>query len=883
MMNNQFCHLHVHNEYSYLDGYGSAKAYISKAKKLGFKYIALTNHGNIDGLLQWQQQCDTVGIHSILGCEAYIVPDRFVKQKEKRGHIVLLVKNEIGWKTLCSILTQASLTGFYYKPRIDYNLLINSDLSGLIILTACVKSFLDFKDSTKILSQQADIYFEIMPHNFKEQHLFHNLIKKLSKQFPNIPFVATNDCHYIESDEWESQEMLLAINTKAKWNDPKRWKFGVKGLYLKTEQEMFNSFQEQNDFDKKTITQAMSNTIKIAEQCFEFKIPKQKIYLPNLHSLTKNEELSKMDNICRKNSIRIKHKWNQNYHDRYLQEMELIRKKNFEAYFLIVYDLVNWARNNDILVGVGRGSVGGSLVSYLMNITQVDPIEFKLSFYRFINEYRIDYPDIDIDFEKRYRGKIIEYLEQTYGKYNVCGISTDMKMQSKSAIRDVCRVMDIPYPEVNAFVNLIWQKDEKNIQTCIDVNQRAKQFAKKYPKVIELALKMEGQCRGSGAHAAAIIISAINLSDSDKCILIKRNDKLVCNWNMRDSEYMGLMKLDILGLSTLSVLSEAKKLITNFDFNEIPLNDKMTLKNISNGETVGLFQLSGYACTDVCKRMGVSSFEDVVSVLSLARPGPADSGMTEEYILRKNGKKWKKLHPIYEEVTKDTFGLLVYQEQVIQVISKVAGMDESTADKIRKIIAKQKSNENFQLFWEEFRDGCKRMKTLTLKEAEDFWNGLLKWSSYGFNRSHAVAYSLISYWTAYLKTHYSKEFFISSLSYNEWNEKSNDKNKHKNSLLLEVKQKGITIMPPKQQHSDVSNWKYHDNKIYCPFIEITGIGENNVFKLTKNNNKNQGFFKTHKIVNTKIDLMKDELEIYNPTIIPSKKILSKYIPHINFD
>ena len=931
----KFCHLHLHDQYSYLDGYGSAKKYIAKAKELGFNYISLTNHGNCDGLLQWQKECDKQDIHPVLGCEAYIVPDRFVKQKETRGHISLLIKNETGWKTLCSILTEANLTGFYHRPRIDYNLLLNNDLSGLIIMTACAGSFLNLPGSEELLFQlhnkyPDNVYFEIMPHQISAQHTIHFHIKKLSEKFLDIPFVATNDCHYIEPDEWEAQEMLLAINSNASWDDPKRWKFGFKGLHLRTADEMIGAFQKQGDWPEDIVKQAMANTIKIARQCFQFRIPKQEISLPRspLATNVKSESVL-LDSICKEGYENIfgDNDWPQEYKDRYLQELKLIKKKKFERYFLIVYDLINWARDNNIAVGPGRGSVGGSLIAFLMNITQVDPIKFKLSFSRFISEDRNDLPDIDIDFEKRYRGKVIEYLEKTYGKYNTCGISTDMKMQSRAAIRDVCRVMNIPSKAVSSFANSIWQREHNNnsaIQSSIDNTKEGKYFAKRYPDAVRLALKMEGQIRNSGAHAAAVIISKEDLSESDKCVLIKRNNRIVCNWDMEDSEYVGLMKLDVLGLSTLSVLSEAKRLINkkdnlkalfhdritgnhlllgimerefeekyknytqiDFDFNKIPLEDKEVFEKVSNGETSGMFQLSGHSCTELCKKMKIHSFDDIIAIIALARPGPADSGMANDYIARKHGKKWEAMHPIYEEVTKDTYGLLVYQEQVMQVISKVAGLSESIADGIRKVIGKKRDPEEFEPFFKQFLQGCKKMKTLSKKEAENFWEGLLKWASYGFNKAHATAYALIGYWTAYLKTHCEKEFYAASLTYGEWNEKASDSNKHKNSLLAEIRQAGYIIISPKREYSDIIKWVFHNEKLYIPFTEITGVGESNANKCLSpvKQNRLRGFFgadyDASEKQDTKIDQLLKELKVDDPEAIPSTKVLSKYLPHID--
>jgi len=929
--NKDFAHLHLHSEHSHLDGYGSSQKYIKEAKDLGFQYIGLTNHGNIDGLLQWQKECEKQNINHVLGCEAYIVPDRHIKQKEKKGHISLFVANEDGWKTLCSLLTEANLSGFYYSPRIDYNLLLNSDLSGLIISTACSGSFLNLpgaEDLLKELDKKTDVYFEIMPHNIPSQKDIHSKIKKLAKKYKNIPFIATNDCHYTKEDEWESQDMLLAINRRAKWKDPARWSFGFKGLHLRTAGEMLQAFEDQKDWSKDTAIQAMKNTIKIAEQCSKFKLSEKEISLPKPPGIQKQSEKKVLGDLCTQGYLKIfgTEVFSAEYQKRYSQELKLITEKKFERYFLIVHDLIDWSRKKGIMVGPGRGSVGGSLIAYLLGITQVDPIVFGLSFSRFISEDRGDWPDIDIDFEKRYRKEVILRIKEVYGKNNTCGISTVMRMQSRAAIRDVCRVMEVSQKDTNFFANSIRKGEHiegSAIQSSIDNTEEGRYFAAKYPKVVRLILKMEGQIRGAGAHAAAVVVSKEDLTTAGKCVLVKRNDRIVCNWDMEDSEYMGLMKLDILGLSTLSVLSECRRLINDdcsstglfqdpvtgrylilkimevefeekykdykqieFSFDKIPIEDKETFDKITSGKTSGMFQLSGRSCTELCKKMEIHSFMDIVAGIALARPGPTDSGMTEEYVKRKHGQKWKPLHPIYEEVTKETYGLLVYQEQVMQVISRVAGLSESIADKIRKVIGKKRDPKEFKPFWEQFSQGCRKMKTFSQKEAEEFWEGLLKWSSYGFNKSHATAYALIAYQTAYLKTHYEKEFFAASLTYGEWNEKATDPNKHKNSLLSEVRQQGYMIITPKRNFSNAKEWRFIGGTLYIPFIEINGIGENNASKCLEPVRKNrlQGFFKSQVVKETSntrfdeilLDLCVDEIDAILPV-----SVLSKYFPHID--
>jgi len=570
-MNNQnFYHLHLHNEFSYLDGYGSARQHISKIKELGMEYAAITNHGNVDGCLEWQQECDKQNVKPILGCEAYIVPDANIKkQGEKRGHIIILVRNQIGWITLCKLLTKANLDGFYNKPRIGFNELLNSNLSGFVILTACIASFINLPGGIDVLTELWDrmkgrLFLEIMPHDFKDQYILNEKLLDLHNQL-GIPLVTTNDCHYIEEDDWETQEILLAIQRHAKWDDPKRFKFSLRGLYLRSTREMQLAFRK-HCFTTTQINEAMQNTTKIAKMCYNFRIPKQEISLPSPYE--GGGDNKKLEELCIKGLNELKLNDIKKYRDRYYQEFGLIKKKNFSKYFLIFYDIIQWCHKNNIAVGPGRGSVGGSLIAYLIGITKIDPIKFHLLFSRFITEDRIDWPDIDVDFEKRHREKVREYIVNKYGQNYTCGISTDMKLKSRAALQAVARVFETSENEitlrkdVRAFSKAIWQKDdEKALQSTIDDTDEGRWFAKKYPKIIKFALKMENQIRGSGQHAAALVVSDEDLTQGTKCVLIRRNKRIVCNWNMENSEYVGLMKLDILGLSTLSVLEEAKRLV----------------------------------------------------------------------------------------------------------------------------------------------------------------------------------------------------------------------------------------------------------------------------------------------------------------------------------
>lgn len=882
MKNKNFAHLHVHSEYSLLDGYGKPSQYISKAKKMGFKYIAITDHGNIDGTIKWQKECQKQGIKSIIGSELYVVPDIDKKQKKEfRSHMVLLVKNKQGWNTLCSLLTKANLDGFYYKPRIDFKMLRNVDLSGLIVLTGCIGSFLKLERSERLLSyikKKTDIYFEVMPHDISLQKDFYQEFEYL-----DLPLVATNDCHYIEFEQDEVQDILLAIQRKAKWDDPNRWKFEFRGLHLKSADEMISGFNKQGVLTKHQINNAMNNTIKIAEECCNFNIEKRDISLPDPPGFDHDENFDQaLNDLCKMN---VK-TWNKKWHSRFEKEFQLIKKKGFAKYFLIVYDLINWCKRNHIMTGPGRGSVGGSLIAYLLGITKINPLDYNLSFSRFISEDRIDYPDIDIDFEDTKREEVRKYLIDTYGENNVCGISNFQTLKSRGVIRDVARVFNLPSRIVDEFAKSIPYLGDVSLEDSFKTSL-GKNFKKKYPKPSFMALSLENQIRGVGQHAAGIIVSKEDLTKSGQGNLCVRNKNIVSNWDMADSEYIGLMKLDILGLRTLSILNECKHILEDksamegyeepFLFEDIPLDDNKVYEELSDGNTIGVFQLSARFSTEVLKKSGVKCLNDIAIVLALARPGPSHSGMTEDYIDRKKTKRWKKKNAIYEEVTKETFGLLIFQEQVIQVISKVAGLPEVTADKIRKIIGKKRDPKEFKQYEDKFIQGCFEQETLTPSEAKEFWSGLQEWASYGFNKIHATEYALLSYWTSWMKINNPAFFIIANLNNQTDEEKIQE-------FIDEAIRLGLKIMPPKHGLSKAREWELNGKTLYTPFIQLKGIGDKLVDECVNNKSKqkNKGFFideKEHNKPERKsLRRILDDIEAYNPDAIPDS--LNKYLSFV---
>lgn len=570
-----FCHLHVHNEFSVLDGYGTAEQYAERAAQLGFKYLALTNHGNIDGLLQWQEACEAEGIQPIMGCEAYIVKDALVKEKgEKRYHITLLIKNQKGFRNLNKLLTYANLEGFYHRPRIDYKTLLKH-IDGLFVLTGCCDSFLNdpaggekfFKKLIRKISR-GNIALEIMPHDMDIQRKHNERCFELQLQ-TGVPMVATNDCHYVKPSDWEVQEVLLAIQSRAKWSDPDRWRFGIKNLHLRSYKQMKRAFEKYHRLNEQEVEYALRNTVNVAKKCCGFRIKRSKVRLPNVDIPKKyRNENDYLYHLCDGSKVPLEEEgeWPFEYWQRFQDELELIKEKRFARYFLIVKDLLNWCDREGVMYGPGRGSVGGSLVAYLLGITAVDPIQFGTIFDRFINKDRIDYPDIDLDFEDTKRDRVRFYLEEKYGVDRVVGIGTVLRMKTRNAIRDVARVFEVDRFEVDAVskaIDLLSFKQAKESFEMIDeaTDEVIVKFKRKYPHVFDFARRLEGQVRAYGQHAAALVLSPVALSKGSKGHLVRRKDNLLINWDMWDAEKLGLLKIDILGLNTLTVLNETRRLV----------------------------------------------------------------------------------------------------------------------------------------------------------------------------------------------------------------------------------------------------------------------------------------------------------------------------------
>lgn len=818
MINSNFCHLHVHNEYSLLDGMGKAKEYAMQAKEMGFTHLALTNHGNIDGCIEFQKECLKADIAPIFGCELYVCDGHATEKTRHSYHMTLLVENEVGWATICGLLAYANEYGFYYRARVGMRDIVDTGLDGLFILTGCANSFLMSEHGIEFLESLAmsypgRLYTEIMPHAIPEYKPYVQIAMQL-----DLPFVATNDCHYVLEEDWEAQNTLLKIQRKD-------FEMSLKGLHLRSAQEMVAAFQRQGYFTRNMWLNGMRNTMLIARQC-NYRIPRHPISLPTPPAYRECNHDVMLKEMCETAVIELKGDGIINelemdeVRERMRIELSVVADKKFSTYFLIVKDILDFCLREKILYGPGRGSVGGCMIAYLLGITNVNPLTFNLLFDRFINKDRIDFPDIDLDFPYDEREKVLKYVVETYGSDRVAGMSTFLGMKAKAVVRDLGRVFALPTKEVDEFAKSLWDDDSKAKWLPKKVESA---FAKNHPEEFQMMLKLEHQIRGVGQHASGYVLSADPINTSNRGHLSKRGNKMLLNWSMDAAEKMGFVKVDLLGLRNLAILRDVQA-ATDINYLSLALDSQEVLASITHDNTAGLFQVSGMATTDLLKYMQIKTFEDIAVIVSIARPGPADAEveiqgakttMTKEYIRRRDGGGWVKMHPLYEEVTSETYGIPVYQEQVMGIVNRVAGLPWSKADEVRKVIGKKRDRKEFEPYRKMFVDGCARMGTMSAKEANDFWDGLLKWSSYGFNKCLSGDTVLIR---SSANQHSKQNITVEEL-YNTWYSKS-----YAGSML---RYRGLQIM----QMDDDYQVRPGQMK------DITHVGKQKVFKIITSGGK----------------------------------------------
>lgn len=820
MKSGDFVHLHVHTQYSLLDGTIRLDNLFKKAKEYQMPAVAMTDHGNIFGAIDFYQHAQKYGIKSIIGCELYVAPkSRLDKNAQAAGegayHLVVLVKDRQGYKNLMRLVTQAYLEGFYYRPRVDKELL-SSYSEGLIGLSAClhgeIASLLLKRNNetaravaheySKIFGE-GNFYLEIMRNGLPEQEIVNNGLIELGREL-SIPLVATNDCHYIDREDAEAHEVLLCIQTGKTMEDADRMRFKTDEFYFRSPEAMSRLFRD--------IPESINNTAAIAERCnltFDF----GSISLPNFEVTTAeslDEYLARLakDGLEKLLPVIIQGKEDKDIRTQYLmrlyEELEIIKSMGFAGYFLIVSDFVNYAKERNIPVGPGRGSAAGSLVAYAIGITNIDPIRYGLFFERFLNPDRISMPDIDIDFCQDGRDEIIKYVTDKYGSDRVAQIITFGKMQAKAVIRDVGRALNISYSEVDSIAKLIPNILNISLDMAIQSEPRLQEAEKRNEKVrrlLSLSRALEGLNRHSSTHAAGVVISDVPLVE--RVPLCKSpKDEIVTQFSMMDLQAVGLTKFDFLGLKTLTVIKNTLRFIKEgrgeeIDIDKIPLDDQKTYQLLMKGNADGVFQLESAGMKDILVNMKPDCIEEIMTLIALYRPGPMN--MVPEFISRKQGKT-KIVYEIkqLEEILKETYGVIVYQEQVMQIASAIGGYTMAEADILRKVMSKKKPSE-MEKERPKFLEGARR-KNIPEKKAKKIWQQMETFAEYGFNKSHSTAYAMISYQTAYLKANYPVEFMAALLT----SEKDNRDKIIK--YINSCKDMDINVLPPdiNESQSDFS-------------------------------------------------------------------------------
>ena len=864
----KFTHLHVHSHYSLLDGLPKIDELLDYCQKLDMDSVALTDHGVLYGAVEFYKKAKERGIKPIIGAEMYMAFEKMTQERpnidDKRYHLILLAKNEKGYKNLVKLTTKAHLEGFYYKPRIDDELLAQYS-EGLICLTACMSGKIPqlilankITEAEKTAQFYKEIfgkdnfYFEIQHHpNLAEQKKINKVLISLSKNL-KIPIVATNDCHYLKPEDAPAQDILMLINTGAKPNDPERLTMEADDFSMKSPEQMIKDFKD--------FPEAIENSQKIVALCdFQFKLGE--IKLPKFETPNGKTADEYLKDLCFEG---IKKRYGQNptkeVNDRLNFELGVIAQTGFASYFLIVQDFVNWAKENRIVVGPGRGSVGGSLVAYLLNITNVDPLKYNLLFERFLNPERISLPDIDLDFADRRRDEVIKYVAQKYGQDKVSQIITFGTMAARAVVRDVGRALGYPYSDCDKIAKMIpFGLTLDQTLAAVDEFRQAYLSDLKIQKLIDFAKKLEGCARHASTHACGVVISAEPLDNIVPLQHPTQDDSvIVTQYEMRSIEDLGLLKMDFLGLKNLTIIEDTLSRIykvqgKKIDIENISLDDKKTFKTLQAGETVGVFQLESDGMRRYLKQLKPTELEDIIVMVALYRPGPMQ--FIPEYIAGKHKKKMVEyLHPKLKPILENTYSVAVYQEQVIKIAQELAGFTFSEADVLRKAIGK-KIRKLLIAQKEKFIEGC-RKNEIDEDIAQKIWHWIEPFAKYSFNRSHAAAYALIAYQTAYLKANFPVEFMASLLT----SEKADTE--RIGFLISECKKMGIEVLSPDVNESLENFTVVPPNKIRFGLTAIKNVGWNVVeaiVKERKNSGPYQSIFDFISRVNSK-DLNKKSLE-----------------------
>ena len=842
MGSSDFVHLHLHTDYSLLDGACEIGELTAEAARRKMPAVAVTDHGNLFAAANFFHQATTCGVKPIIGCEVYVAPGSHKDRgadAERANHLVLLCENDEGYRNLIQLVSTGFLEGFYYKPRIDHELLAKHS-RGLIALSACLRGEVTehvleerHEQARKSAYRLQDIFgkqnffLEIQDQGLDVDKRVNQGVVRLAKE-TGIPLVATNDCHYLTRSDAHAQEVLLCIQTGKTMSDTNRMRFATDQFYFKTAEEMTQVFGELPD--------ALLRTVAIAERCQVkiervqnpfpvFQVPEGTTTDSYFERVVREgfaERVQQLERLAKENRLRYAVTV---YEQRLSDEIEMIKKMRFSGYFLIVWDFIRYARAQGVPVGPGRGSAAGSLVSYALRITDVDPLEYDLLFERFLNPERISMPDIDIDFCMRRRGEVIEYVRQKYGEKSVAQIITFGTMAAKAALKDVGRALDMPYGEVDRLAKLVPNqlnisledalKDGSPLAAARDKDERVRE-------VVEVALRLEGLARHASTHAAGVVISPQPLTEIVPLYRSTR-EEITTQYDMNALERIGLLKMDFLGLTTLTVLDDAVLLIkqnrnVDIKLTDFPLDDKATYAIFARADTSGIFQFESHGMREILRRYQPARLEDLTALNALYRPGPIQGGMIDDFIARKHGKKKVTYDlPALEEILSETYGVILYQEQVMQIANRLAGFSLGEADILRRAMGKKK-REEMAAQKEKFLSGCAARK-VPAKKAEKIFDLMAEFAGYGFNKSHSCAYALLAYQTAYLKAHFPVEFTAALLTSETGNTEKVVK------YINEARAVGIRVLPPDVHQSSLYFTPVGED-IRFGLAAVKNVGEN---------------------------------------------------------
>ena len=854
--NKSFVHLHVHSFYSLLDGQCSPEELIKKAKDEEMPAVAITDHGAMYGVVEFYKQAKAAGIKPIIGCEVYVAAkDRFRKDPMKdkiQYHLLLLAKDETGYKNLLKMVSKAYYEGFYYKPRVDYELLETYN-EGIIALSACLSgeiSSLILNNQYQSAKQRAkklkeiygcdNFYLELQDHGLTEEKQVNAHLWELSNEL-GVGVVATNDVHYLNKDDASTHDVLLCVQTGNELEDEDRLQFPTGEFYFKSTQEMEEIFSDYPG--------AVANTLRIAEKCqvaFDFNA----LHLPEFSVPGEHDENSFLQELCYQGLKERGMEHDKGARDRLDYELRMIERMGYAAYFLIVWDFVKYAHENNILVGPGRGSAAGSLVAYCLKITNIDPLKYNLLFERFLNPERVNMPDIDIDFCYEKREEVIEYVINKYGEDRVAQIITFGTMQARAAVRDVGRVMGMSYSQVDRVAKMIPHEPDITINKALESKHDLKELYQEDPQVRELlniSRAIEGIPRHASTHAAGIVIAKEPLTEYVP--LQCNDDQIVTQFPMGTLEELGLLKMDFLGLKTLTMMNWAVNIIyktrgQSVNLDQIPMDDDNTYRLICQGKTLGVFQLESSGMRNVLKELKPTRFEEIIATSALYRPGPMEQ--IPNFIDSKHGRKPVSYpHPDLKPILQETYGIMVYQEQIMQVASKMAGFSLGEADILRRAIGKKKKKILAQQK-EKFVEGCVE-RGYSRDLGEHVYNLIVKFADYGFNKSHSAAYAYIAYQSAYLKANYPVEFMAALLT-NSMND--TDKLAH---YIEDAKSMDIEILPPDINESLVDFTVVGEVRIRFGLAAVKNVGRGAVEEII-NSRKKDGEFESFCDFCTRVNL-----------------------------